>query len=296
MNSVESAQFGADKKPNLSERPKYLVKRRGYFWFKRKYPRDVAVVLKKPNGDTRWRSLRTRDEREARAKLAEEVAKFEHDVQRARETSDPEETQVAKAQLRAGGTDKYLLPEHIPVILSAYEAQTLIADDEVRASIGAMSEPLAAKLLHLEKLSDLVRARLLTCKQARTMQLLEPVDELGAHLLSQHGLVAPPGTSTRERFLNELLRTEVALLEERLCRSNGEGRRATPEPHVAALRARTLTTLRDAHTRWKQGSKRPRTIKTYCRCVGEFEAHVGVIPLVGLTLSHANGKRPVIPS
>lgn len=292
MDSFEGAQFGANEKTNSPRQPKYLARRRGIFWFKRKVPRDAKKAFPRAKSGTVWLSLRTQDEEEARHKLREVVENFERSVAKARVGADLSAVRVEKAKLRMSGTGKYLLPEHVPVILEAYQAEVLHADVMFRAQIGIDgTRSIQEKLQALAARQAELQSRLTVAKQGRMLQLVEVVSDEASRLLKEHGLIAPPYSTCRQEFTHELLRVEIALLEEQLLRMRGEGQMKTPGKHVAARRARALVTLRCAWTDWAKGQARAKTVDTFELHVAEFEAQAGPLPLVGISTTHAEKYR-----
>jgi hypothetical protein len=292
MNSVESAQFGAANRTNNPRKPQYLARRSGTYYFKRKVPRDAAKAFPRARSGTFWKSLRTSDEDQAKAALVAEVWQFERRIEKALQSMTSDDIAIGKARRRSGGTDKYLLREHIPVILAAYRAEVLLEDDRERARIGKdVSLSLEQKLELAADRGRHLAAKLMTRKQAAAWQSPELVDAEVSELLKQHGLIAPPGQRIRSELNEELLRLEIEILGEQLSRLQGEGKTRTPSPSVATQRARSLLTLRDAHAGWAVGKTKLKTIDTYDMVVAEFEAQAGAIPLIGLTHHHAAGYR-----
>lgn len=263
-------------------RPEYLASRGDTWYFKRKVPKGFEDAFPESSSGTVWRSLRTKDYDEACERLREHVLDFEKALRTFKKKTGPS---CAKPS-ENGGTERYLIPEHIPIILQRYEHSMLVQDDDERSEIGeeTRGNPHEREQRIAER-RELLARQLADYKSAAAVRESDIVEELASDILHVDRLVAPPGSLVREAFVDDLLRLEVKLLNEQLSRLDGEGGK-TPPASEYPLAPRDLATLRDALDAWKKSQSRDKTIHTYERFVDEFESVVERVPLIALGREH----------
>jgi site-specific recombinase XerD len=271
------------------DKPKYLAVRNGVWYFKRKVPIGLEQAFPEVSSDTLWKSLDTKSLDEARKRLPARVQEFEKRCLAAKKKLAGRHARTAAST--ESSTDHYLLPEHIPIILTRYEHSMLVADDQERRDLGESTagDP-EGRQAALEERRELLETQLMAYKAAAAVREFEVVDELASEILSTDKLLAPPGSLVREALLEDFLRLEIKLLKEQLSRLEGEGGK-TPPPSEYPVHPRALTTMQDAVTAWKKSQSRPKTIDTYERFVVEFESVVGRVPIVALGREHVFSYR-----
>ena len=114
-----------------SELPLYLHRRGETYYFKRKIPADVARAFPDCKGQV-WKSLKTTQYDDALIALTRENREFERICRRGRGKEGHSRHQIEALKERPPGTTKYLLPEHIPVLIQRFEHYFLRMDDDER--------------------------------------------------------------------------------------------------------------------------------------------------------------------
>jgi hypothetical protein len=263
--------------------PKYLTLRGGVYYFKRKYPTDVVHPERGLPAQV-WKSLGTSDLTCAVQKLAAELKAFEDNIDRARGKVAASPRKPARGKKPADGTTKYLLEAHIPAVLERYTYAYLQADDEQRrhSTREERQEMLREANEGLEYWYD-----------AAAADDFSAIEETADMLLSGERLIAPPGTKVRARFLAELMRKEIELLELVRDRLRGRMTLTAAEPPIGA---RHLTTLTDLFDHWKKTQGRLRTVDTYQGYVQDFETLHGALPVVAISKQHVFALRDWLAS
>ena len=252
--------------------PLYLFMRDGTYYFKRKYPASFGRNARGRLEEAKqvWKSLRTDDLTVALKRHAQENQRFEQRVARVL-TKVEAEPKVPKAA-RDSGTTKYLMPEHIPHIISRYEYGILQTDDEHRKELTR-----AERAEHIEYLEDWIEIYRECC----ALEDFSPVEDLASDLLSFERLIAPPDSEVRRQFLWELMNKDIELAEAQLARAHGKMHKS---PAKLPPAPRDMPTLMDLYGAWAKGQSEVRTRDTYLGFVDEFESLYRAIPVV--TISH----------
>jgi integrase len=275
----------ADAVPAAESAPLYLHLREGIYYFKRKIPVDVAAAFPDCKG-TKLKSLRTGDFTQACKALATKVREFERLCAAERAKKSPAKQAVDKTRRRQPGADKYLLPEHIPVIIKRFEHSFLVMDDFERDELAEESGgDEAVTVALLDDRVELLENQLKRYRRFAALRQFEVMDEVASGLLEADRLIASPGSKLRTELLEQLLAKEIEVLAEQLKRLEGVGK-PTPPERAYPPEPRALTTLREVHEHWRAGQSRAKTVDTYELFVAEFETVVGAIPLVSLQKEH----------
>jgi len=134
--SENSASTGSTKKPgeasertsNKAKLPPYLIKRGGYYYFKRKVP--TSLLAEFGNQAQLWISLNTKDFSQACRELAKEVAAFELRVATVRLRMASEGLTVAPVS-----NVKELSEDMIPALVQRYYVHMLDREDQELRSV-----------------------------------------------------------------------------------------------------------------------------------------------------------------
>ncbi|MDT7836370.1 site-specific integrase [Aquabacterium sp. OR-4] len=275
----EPAKQGADALPL------YLFLRDGTYYFKRKYPAAIGRNASGRLAEAKqvWKSLSTDDLSVALKRLGQENQRFEQRVARAL-SKVADNPKVPKAA-RDEGTTKYLMPEHIPYIISRYEYGILQTDDEHRKELTKEE-----RAEHIEYLEDWIE----TYRECCAFEDFSPVEDLAGDLLSFERLIAPPESEVKRQFLWELMNKDIELAEAQLARARGKMHK-TPARLPPA--PRDMPTLMDLYEAWAKGQSEVRTRDTYLGFVDEFESLYRAIPVVAIDHDeHGLGYRDYLAS
>jgi integrase len=258
-----------------SKLPKYLMLRGGIYYFKRRVPANVIcnIELEKANNG---KSLNTRKLDEAIKLLAVELRAYEVILSSMKSKKVPFSGRLVKQPKRGEGTTKYLLEEHIPLLLSRYEYAYLSTDDEERTRMSR--EDRAERLEFLEESLNQYVDLVATEDYSLIM-------EVAADILSQERLIAPPGSAAHVQFVKALMQKDIEILEIQRGRLLGK---MTLTPKNIPTPPRDMPTLLTAVGLWQAKQTEVRTIGTYTSVVQEFEAVNGALPLVAITTGHAS--------
>lgn len=248
----------------------YLHCRRGAYYFKRKIP--AAIQWAFGGAKQVWRSLETSDPTEAVQALEASLKHFDAEAANARQMKGATVVRQEQMRQRIKGTTKYLLEAHIGPLLARFEHAHLSTDDLERR--GLTHEERSERR---EELEEALRQML---EQAATASF-GGYEEVAQLLLSEEGLIAPPGSGIRRSLVERLLRKDIEIVETQLERLDG---RVIPTPRQVPAPPRQLATMLDVFHAWKRTQKRTRTIDTYRGFVTEFEHVAGALPCVSIDL------------
>lgn len=259
--------------------PMYLLLRGGVYYFKRKYPADVARSMRVKQV---WKSLCTSDRACATRSLATELSAFDAKVENERRKTQRSSTGIRTSLPRPQGTTKYLLAEHIPNLLERFAYFHFETDDEERRAMSReeRAQRHAEFEEGLEHLYDQAAA-----------EDYESMEEVATMLLHNERLVAPPGSKVRTMLLKALLRKDIEVLKEQCDRLKGKG---TLSPDALPVPPRCLPTLLDLVSSWQKTQSRSRTIDTYQGFVADFESRFGALPVTAITAHHADEFRDLL--
>lgn len=257
--------------------PTYLHLRGATYYFKRKIPAAHAKAFLPAKGQV-WKSLETTDLEHAKKSLAKENQEFERVVAISKERSSSARQKISAVKHRSGGTTKYLVAAHIPVLLEGYEHALLAMDDEERKVL--------TREERLLRLQDFEQGLEHLYGEASADNYLA-WEEIAQDMLTGEGLIAPPNSLVRSELLRQLMMKDIEILEAQCVRLKGRGK-LTPEQPSSA---RSLPTMRDLFLAWEKKQTRARTINTYENGVAEFEAIHGAMPVVSIEPRHVREYR-----
>jgi integrase len=261
---------------SMNSLPPYLTLRNGTYYFKRKLPADVARLLEDGREQV-WKSLATKDLEVALKRHAEEMARFELDVRKARSRKPRRMSNMGRPAER--GTTKYLELEHIPTLLERFEHNHLQTDDEERAEMTREERD--------ERL-DFLESGLHWMYDRIAAQDFGHMEEVATDLLAGERLIGPPGSTVRLALLEALAAKDVEVMQKQADRLRG---RYLPTPKQAPLAARDLPTLDTMFQAWARAQRKERTIGTYEGFVRDFEAVCRALPLASISSEHADAFR-----
>lgn len=260
--------------------PRYMVRRGGVLYFRRKVPKRYASLP----GIKRWevpRSLRTGDVEQAMPLFKKYLAEFEEMLADAIRKSKDKSRSTPRPETADGEATKYLLLEHVPLLLERYEFACLETDDLERSALKGKPAAIRERQAFLDEALQELRGR-------AAVNDFDSMDEVAQHLLTNERLIGPPGTVARQELLRQLLVKDIEVLEMQIARLAGRPRllATTPPPP-----ARDMPTFSKVHEHWGQGRTNRRTTDTYRAFVLQFEQLVGEVPLVSVKRWHAEQLR-----
>ncbi len=256
--------------------PEYVSLREGVYQFRRRIPAHVVRALRL-KGDQFTRSLKTRDLQTATGRLDKTNREFNELVASATKKPGKDPTEKNSVRPRGEGTTKYLLPEHIPHLLSRFEYALLSTDDEERKAMDRQGR--AERLAMLE---DGLSGPEGLYEQAAS-ENYEHVEEVAQLMLTNEGLLAPPGSFVRKQLLREMLAKDIEMMEVQRDRLRGRPRLT---PNAVPVAPRDLPTLKTLFSSWASEQNVVRTVDTYRGYVEAFESLLGALPVVSITKEH----------
>jgi integrase len=281
-------EAAANSETAAEEAPRYLLLRNGIYYLKRKIPVGTEGAFPNSKGQV-FKSLHTSDLAQARRQLAIEVREFDRLCAAERAKKSPTKQALDKTRRRQPGAEKYLLAEHIPIIIERFEQSFLVMDDIERDEVAEQDDDDEADAM-LEGRREMLEKQLASYRRSSALRRFSIMEELATGLLEADRLIAPPGSKLRQELMEQLLAKEIQVLAEQLKRLDGEGKPTPPERQLPQA-PRALTTLRDAHEDWCSGQRVAKTVDTYEQFVTEFETVVGAVPLVSLSKEHVSQYR-----
>lgn len=289
MTDQRAACSTMNEAPDVDSRklPQYMTSRSGVWYFKRKLPADVLRLMDSPKEQI-WKSLSTTCEVEASKRLKDCLVEFDAMVAGARLKSISSRRKPQKP--RAEGTTKYLLAEHIPVLLERFAFSMLETDDMERKANGRIKDKEAKRAMRQERLSMMEDGLKNLLELAADEDYVEH-EEVVQQLLSDERLIAPPGSKVRTELLKKLLRKDIELIKAQRDRLLGEDRETPAQRPVAP---RELPTLLDLHSKWKKARKNARTVTTYLGFVQQFESMHGALPVTAIRGTHVEAYRDAL--
>jgi len=241
-----------------------------------------------------WLSLRTACPKTALARLPQAALYFEHCIAQAAATlgqsAGADDWMPPAQQTAVLGTlpppaampaalvhdDRLVLtPRLIPGLLERYRAHALASDAEQRQ--GLSDAELDERLALLETAATQTR-------RARARGDAQSMRVAAEEMLAAEGVVADPAAPAFAQLLEQLLAAEVAVLEEEIARTRGDGGAADP----------ALLPLVDPDDTWQaalklwQAERAPaaKTVDEVGKQMARFQAVVGPLPLSQLTPDH----------
>ncbi|WP_454741367.1 DUF6538 domain-containing protein [Cupriavidus necator] len=250
-----------------------------------------------------WLSLRTSCAKTALTRLPQAALYFEHCIAQAeaalgqpaandwmppalqaavrstlppsRSTTQP--TTLASPALEQAGDDNRLVltPLLIPGLLERYRAHALASDAEQRQGLSDTE---------LDERLALLEAAATQTRRARARGDAQSMRAAAEDMLAAEGVVADPTAPAFAQLLEQLLATEVAVLDEEIARTRGDG--AVTEPALQPL-VDPDDTWSAALTLW-QAERAPaaKTADEVKKQLERFQGVVGPLPLSQLTPAH----------
>ena len=264
--------------PRAATPPKYMMRRGGVYYFKRRIPSDVPHAFPQYRGQV-WKSLGTDNFERAKLQLAVEVTQFDVTISDARARVASRAVAAPLKYPSTADTTKYLLPAHIPALLARFQYELTENFDGLRKLFPAGTRAEFRNAL----VADLAMYRDLAAADA--FEHLEPVVQ---RILAEERLIAPPGSAVRAQLLQAALQSHIETLESNLRRLQGK---VDPLPALAPVAARKLPTLLLLFEDWKKKQTRARTIGAVRKAVLEFHSLHGALPVQAITRAHARDYR-----
>lgn len=276
MQSSPPPEKQATPEEAASTLPEYVSLRGGTYQFKRRIPANVVRALGLKS-DQFTRSLKTRDLDTAMGCLDQPNREFAELVAAATKKSGKGGSRFDSGPPRGQGTTKYLLPEHIPHLLNRFEYSLLVTDDEERKSMDR-----DGRAERLEMLEEGLSGPEGLYEQAASENYAH-VEEVAQLMLTNEGLIAPPGSAVREQLLREMLAKDIEVMEVQRDRLRG---RMKLTPNAVPVAPRDLPTLLTLFNKWAKTQTVARTVDTYRTFVDAFESLLGALPVVSITKEH----------